>query len=107
MFLILRRQEEAELKLIEEETAKRVEEAIKRKVDDSLNTEEIKLEIRRRLEEGRKKLVNEVAAQLEIEKEAALIEAKQKEASHFLLNIAGSPLCLNRFLYISNSMLCP
>lgn len=91
MFFILRRQEEAELKLIEEETAKRVEEAIKRKVDDSLNTEDIKLEIRRRLEEGRKKLVNEVAAQLEIEKEAALIEAKQKEASSFLLNIASFP----------------
>lgn len=83
----LRRQEEAELKLIEEETAKRVEDAIKRKVDESLNTEEIKLEIRRRLEEGRKKLVNEVAAQLEKEKESALIESKQKEASYFCLII--------------------
>lgn len=40
---------------------------------------EIKFEIERRLAEGRKKLVEEVAAQLEKEKEAALIEARQKE----------------------------
>ncbi|MCE2056053.1 hypothetical protein HAX54_043971 [Datura stramonium] len=61
--LSLERQEEAELKLIERRNCKRVEDAIKRKVD-GLNTEEIKLEIRRkRVEEGRKKQLNEVAAQ--------------------------------------------
>lgn len=76
---ILRRQQEAELKLIEEETAKRVEEAIRRKVEESLNSEEIRLEIQRRLEEGRKRLHDEVATQLEKEKEAALIEARKKE----------------------------
>ncbi|THG10037.1 hypothetical protein TEA_015046 [Camellia sinensis var. sinensis] len=75
-----RRQQEAEMKLIEEETAKRVEEAIRKKVEVSLNCEEIKLEVQRRLEEGRKKLLDEVAAQLEKEKEAALIEARRKEA---------------------------
>ena len=79
MFYNLRRQQEAELKLIEEETAKRVEEAIQRKVEKSLNSEEIKLEIQRRLEEGRKRLIDEVADQLEKEKEASLIEARQKE----------------------------
>lgn len=76
---ILRRQQEAELKLIEEETAKRVEEAIRRKVEESLNSEEIKLEIQRRLEEGRKRLNEEVAIQLEKEKGVALIEARRKE----------------------------
>ncbi|KAH7510801.1 hypothetical protein FEM48_ZijujUnG0086400 [Ziziphus jujuba var. spinosa] len=76
---LFRRQQEAELKLVEEETAKRVEEAISRKVEESLNSEEIKVEIQRRLEEGRKKLLDEVAAQLEKEKEAALIEARHKE----------------------------
>ncbi|CAL5438844.1 unnamed protein product [Camellia sinensis] len=73
------RQQEAELNLIEEETTKRVEEAIRNKVKESLNSEEIKLEVQRRLEEGRKKLIDVVAAQLEKEKEVALIGAKQKE----------------------------
>ncbi|RVX04497.1 Uncharacterized protein CK203_023509 [Vitis vinifera] len=79
-FPVIRRQQEAELKLIEEETTRRVEEAIRKKVEESLNSEEIKLEIQRRLEEGRKRLLDEVAIQLEKEKEAALIEARQKEA---------------------------
>ncbi|KAF9608433.1 hypothetical protein IFM89_009799 [Coptis chinensis] len=74
-----RRQREAELKLLEEETAKRVEEAIRKQVEERLNSEEVKLEIQRRIVEGRNKLLDEVAAQLEKEKEAALIEARQKE----------------------------
>ncbi|KAK0590201.1 hypothetical protein LWI29_023898 [Acer saccharum] len=74
-----RRQLEAELKLIDEETARRVEEAIRKKVAESLNSEEIKLEIQRRLDEGRRRLQDEVAAQLEKEKEEALIEARRKE----------------------------
>ncbi|KAF8405726.1 hypothetical protein HHK36_007803 [Tetracentron sinense] len=77
--LAIRRQHEAELKLIEEETARRVEEAIRKIVEESLNSQEIKLEIQRQLEEGQKKLIDEVAAQLEKEKEAALVEARQKE----------------------------
>ncbi|KAA3460913.1 Ribosomal protein S7 [Gossypium australe] len=74
-----RRQQEAELKLIEEETAKRVEEAIQKKVEERLNSEEIKQEIQKRLEEGRRRLNDEVAAQLEKEKEAAILEARKKE----------------------------
>ncbi|KVI01766.1 hypothetical protein Ccrd_019947 [Cynara cardunculus var. scolymus] len=49
------RQHEAELKLLEEETAKRVEEAIRKRVQERLNSDDIKLEIQKRLEEGRKK----------------------------------------------------
>jgi arginine/glutamate-rich protein 1 len=67
------------LKLIDEETTKRVEEAIRREVEVSMHSEEIKLEVQRRLEEGRKRLHDEVAAQLEKEKESAIIEARQKE----------------------------
>jgi len=67
------------MKLIEEETAKRVEEAIRKKVEESFDSDQIKLEVQRRLGEGRKKLLDEVAAQLEKDKEAALIEARQKE----------------------------
>lgn len=75
----IRRQQEAELKLVEEETAKRVEEAIRKKVEERLGSEEIKLEIERQLEEGRKKVAIDVIAQLEKEKEAAIIEARRKE----------------------------
>lgn len=59
-----------------------MEEAIRRKVEESLNSEEIKVEIQIRMEEGRKKLFVEVAAQLEKEKEAAIIEARQKEVNN-------------------------
>lgn len=59
-----------------------MEEAIRKKVEESLDSEEIRVEIKRRLEEGRKKLLDEVAAQLEKEKEAALIKARQKEVNH-------------------------
>lgn len=58
---------------------KRIEAAIQRKVEDSLNSAAIKLEIHRQLEEGRKRLLVEVKAQLEREMEAALYEARQKE----------------------------
>ena len=56
-------------------------EEIRKKVEESLNSKEIKLDIEKRLEEGRKRLVAEVAAQLEKEKEAAVIEASKREAS--------------------------
>lgn len=46
-----------------------------------MNSEEVKQEIQRRIDEGRKKLLDEVAAQLEKEKEAALAEARQKAVS--------------------------
>jgi arginine and glutamate-rich protein 1 len=77
-------QKEVELRLLEEETAKRVEQAIRRKVEETLNCEEMKQEIQRRIEEGRKRIQVEVAAQIEKQKEAALIEAKEKAVSFSL-----------------------
>ncbi|RZS05404.1 hypothetical protein BHM03_00035914 [Ensete ventricosum] len=79
-----RRQKEAELKLLEEETARRIEEAIRKKVEEFLNSDEVKLEIQRRIVEGRKKLFDEVEAQLEKEKEEALIEARKKAVSSLI-----------------------
>ena len=84
------------MRLIEEETTKRVEEAIRKKVEVSMHSEEIKLELQRRLEEGRKRLNDEVAAQLEKEKEAAIIEARQKEV--FILD------CLLPSLFLPTGM---
>lgn len=105
--LVLRRQQEAELKLLEEETSKRVEVAIRTKVEESLNSVEIKVEIQRQLEEGRKKLLTEVAALLEKEKEAALVEARNKEV------IFRLPCCFcmtSHFLFLlwwhANESLC-
>ena len=43
-----------------------------------MNREEIKQEIQRRIEEGRKRIHEEVAIQIEKEKEAALNEAMKK-----------------------------
>lgn len=75
------------MKLIEEETVKRVEEAIQNKVEVRLNTEEIKQEIQKRLEEGRRRLVAEVAAQLEREKESAEVEARRKEVKLYKIEV--------------------
>ena len=69
------------MKLLEEETARRLEEAIRKNVEEKLNTEEVKLEIERRVAEGVKKLFDDVEAQLEKEKEDALTEARRKEVS--------------------------
>lgn len=70
--------------MLKEETAKRVEEAIRKKVEESLNSEDVKVEINRKLEEGRRRLNEEVTAQLEKEKEAALVEARRKEVGIFI-----------------------
>lgn len=76
-----RRQHEEELKLLEEETARRLEEAIRKNVEEKLKSEEVKLEIERRVAEGVKKLFDDVEAQLGKEKEDALTEARRKEVS--------------------------
>lgn len=80
-FVVIRRQQEEELKQLEEETAKRLEEAIRKKVEEKMCSEEVKLEIERRIEEGRKKAFDDVEVQLKNEKEAALTEARRKEVS--------------------------
>ena len=54
-----------------------------KKVEESLQSEKIKMEILTLLEEGRKRLNEEVAAQLEKEKAASLIEAKEKQVNVF------------------------
>lgn len=72
------------MKLLEDETARRVEEAIRKKIEETLNSEEVRLEIQKRIAEGRKKLLEEVEVQLEKEKEQALIEARKKAVCTFL-----------------------
>lgn len=81
-----RLQQEAELKQLEEETARRLEEEIRSRVEEKMGSEEIRLEIERQIEEGRKKLLDDVEAQLQREKEAALAEARAKEVSRWDAN---------------------
>ncbi|KAK3211366.1 hypothetical protein Dsin_016072 [Dipteronia sinensis] len=87
-----RHQLEVELKLLEEETARRLEEAIRRNVEQRLNSEEAKLEVVRRIAEGREKLFNDIVTQLEKEKEAALMEARQKEVRVAILGLVVNVL---------------
>ncbi|KAI4369603.1 hypothetical protein MLD38_018028 [Melastoma candidum] len=77
--LSCRLQQEAELKRLEEETTRRLEETIRKNVEERLISEEVKSEIERRIEIGRKILFDDVEAQLKREKEAALLEAIHKE----------------------------
>lgn len=71
------------MKKLEEDEARRLEELIQKNVQEILNSEETRLEIERRVEEGRKKLFDAVDVQLAKEKEAALTAARQKEVSIF------------------------
>lgn len=49
------------------------------------------MEIEKRIEESRKKVFDDVDAQLKKEKEAALIEARQKEVCILLDKLLGLP----------------
>jgi arginine/glutamate-rich protein 1 len=57
-----------------------------------MNSEEIKHEIQRRIDEGRKRIHGEVAAQIEKEKVSALVEAQQKAVSSLPLACIMHPL---------------
>lgn len=58
-----------------------MEEEIRKRVDEKLCSEEVRLEIERRIAEGHRKLFEDVVIQLEREKQAALTEARLKEVS--------------------------
>ncbi|XP_023000637.1 uncharacterized protein At1g10890-like [Cucurbita maxima] len=66
-------------KKLEEDATRRVGELIQKNVEERLNSTETKLEIQMRIEEGRKKLFDDVDVQFEKEKEAALTATRQKE----------------------------
>lgn len=58
-----------------------MEEEIRRRVEEKLGSEEVKLEIERQIKEARKKVLDDVESQLQKEKEDALAEARAKEVS--------------------------
>ena len=75
----VRQEKEAELRLLEEATALRVEEAIRKKVEEAITSDEVKQRIMKKFEDGKKRLFDNVNKQLELEKIAALDEARKKE----------------------------
>lgn len=69
------------MELLEEDTARRIEEAVRRNVEERLKSEEVKLEIERRIAEGLKKKFDDVEIQLQKEKQEMLAEARRKDVS--------------------------
>jgi hypothetical protein len=63
---------------LDEESTKRLEEEICKKVEESLNVDEVKSEIQARIEEGHQNLINGVTLQLQKEKEDKIQEGQQK-----------------------------
>jgi len=74
----LRKQREAEEKLIEEETARRVEEEIRSRVEAALNSDAVQKVIHQRLKDERAKLEARVTEQLRQEEKALLDSAHAK-----------------------------
>ena len=56
-----------------------MEEAIRKKVEEAISSDEVKQRIMKKFEDGKKRLFDNVNKQLELEKIAALDEARKKE----------------------------
>jgi arginine/glutamate-rich protein 1 len=52
------------MRILDEESTKRLEEEICKKVEESLNTDDLKLEMKSRIEKGHQNLINRVTLQL-------------------------------------------
>ena len=65
-------------RILDEESTKRLGEEIYKKVEESLNTYEVKLEMQYRIEEGHKNLINGLTLQLQKDKEDKIQEGHQK-----------------------------
>jgi diphthamide biosynthesis methyltransferase len=65
-------------RILDEEYTKILEGEIFKKVEASLNTDEVKLEMKSKIEDGHQNLINEVTLQLQKEKEDKIQEGHQK-----------------------------
>jgi len=80
-----RRQNELEAKLVEEETAKRIEEMVALRVAEELERrkDEIEAEVLRRVEEAKATMEAEMMEELQKQKAAALEEERKREVHNF------------------------
>ena len=63
---------------MDEESTKRLQEEICKKVEESLNTDEVKSEMQAKIEEGCQNLLEGITLQLQKEKEDNIQEGQQK-----------------------------
>jgi arginine/glutamate-rich protein 1 len=63
---------------LDEESTKILEDEICKKVEESLNTDEVKLEMKYIIEEGCQNLINRVTLQLQKDKEDKIQEGREK-----------------------------
>ena len=71
-------QNQEERRILDEESTKRLEDEICMKVEESLNMDEVKLEMQARIEEGCQNLLDGITLQLQKEKEDKIQEGQQK-----------------------------
>jgi arginine/glutamate-rich protein 1 len=71
-------QNKEETRILDEEYTKILEETICNKVEESLNTNEVKLEMQARIEEGCQNLIDQVTLQLQKKKEDKIQECQHK-----------------------------
>jgi hypothetical protein len=71
-------QNQEETRILDEKYTKRLEEEICKKVEKSLNIDEINKKIKYKIEEGHRNLINGVTLQLQKEKEDNIQEGQQK-----------------------------
>jgi hypothetical protein len=71
-------QNKEERRILDEESTKRLQEEICKKVDESLNMDEVNSEMQARIEEGRQNLLDGITLHLQKEKEDKIQEGQQK-----------------------------
>ena len=83
IYNLISRQKEMEERLIEEEVSKRVEKLVAERVAEQLESrsDEIEIEVLRRVEVAKKLLEKEMLAELQKKKENELLQQHQKEVA--------------------------
>lgn len=96
---MFRRQREMEQKIVEEETAKRIEVLVNKRVEEELEKrkEEIEAEVLRRVEEAKKEMQREMMLEMERRKQQLLDEEKRREVLDNSLNFSSFKNLLNLY----------
>ena len=100
----LRKQKEAEEKLIEETVARRVENEIARRVEEEIarRRPEIEAEVARRVEEAKRVLEQQMLEDLERQRKAQEDEQKRQEVKELASSCLTTPPCHHQFAQTLN-----
>ena len=80
-------QNQEQRRILDEESTKRLEDEICMKVEESLNIDEVKLEIQAKIEQGCQNVLDGITLQLQKEKEDNIQEGQQKILEEFELHL--------------------